>query len=370
VYRKQLKNYIPLSGPATRCPCDGTEGPFRVSLGFTPKWYHDRLGIDFSECWHFDPQYRYDSLMKMRRLLHEKFPTVEHFAPHIEENGVDYQCATLDGVYGSLLIAGIYGMKGYYAADNWPSTSPDDCFSMEDLMPLTPIDLDKNPLFQDLTRQMDYIEGKWGKISGYISYQGVLNNAFRLRGQEIFIDMMEEPEFAHDLFEHITETMLNTAKRVQKRQRDSGFYINMTSNSNCVMNMISPDMYEEFILPCDRRIAGEFERFGIHTCNWNATPYIDKLSKIPDLGYIDMGIDTDMERMRRVFPEARRGVLYSPVKVQNASMEEIEADFRLIAEKLAPCDLILADMETDIPDQRIIDMLKLSDKISAELQNN
>lgn len=362
----RLRNYIPISGPATRQPCDGTEAPFRVSLGFSPLWFHDRLGIDFSRRWHTDPQYRYDTLMEMKALLHEKFPSVENFCPHIE-NGVDYSCATLDGAYGAMLISAIYGLDVHYFKDNWPSTNTADHLTKEQLAAMGPIDLDNNPAFQELMGQMDYIEGKWGKVSGYLNYQGVLNNALRLRGQEIFLDMFDDPDFVHHLFSHIADTMVRAAKRVQARQRASGFDVDLLSNSDCVINMISADMYEEFVLPYDIAISKEFQHFGIHTCNWNATPYIHKLKKIEKMGYIDMGMDTDMQEMRQVFPDARRACLYSPVKVEQLSMEEIEKDLRKIANDLGPCDLVLADMETTIPDQRIQDVLDIADKISSEM---
>ena len=85
------------------------------------------------------------------------------------------------------------------------------------------------------------------------------------------------------------------------------------------------------------------------------------------MGYIDMGMDTDMEEMRRVFPEARRACLYSPVKVEQLSLEEIEQDLRKIAGELGPCDLVLADMETNIPDERIRAVLEIAEKISSEM---
>lgn len=364
---KKLRNYIPISGPATRQPCDGTESPFRLSIGFSPRWYHDRLEIDFSEQWHQDPLYRYTTLIRMKRYLHMKFPDIENFTPHFE-NGVDLSCATLDGVYGAMLISKIYGLTVHYFSDNWPSTDTSQHFSREQLEKLNPFQLEQNPAFQELMHQMDVIESKWGKISGYLNYQGVLNNALRLRGQEIFLDMYDHPMFVHRLFDHITDTMINVAHAVQKRQRDSGFSVNLFSCSNCVINMIAPEMYEEFILPCDIKISKEFEAFGIHTCNWNATSYIPQLSQIERMGYIDMGIETDLVRMKKSFPYARRAVLYSPVKAENAPMDEIEKDFKKIAEELTPCDLVLADLETSISDEKVIKIIKLANNLAKEMK--
>ena len=159
--------------------------------------------------------------------------------------------------------------------------------------------------------------------------------------------------------------MIETVKRVQSRQRASGFPINLLSNSNCVINMISSDMYEEFVLPYDIKISKEFERFGIHTCNWNATPYIDSLRKIPKMGYIDMGMDTDMKRMKEVFPDARRAVLYSPVKIEELSLEEITADLKKIRDDISPCDIVLADIESTTPEDRVRDVLEIVRKLDT-----
>ncbi len=360
----RLRNHIPVGGPATREPCTGNEEDFRVSIGFTPKWFHQRLGIDFSEQWHQDPLYRYGALLQMKALLHEKFPGIDHFKP-AWHNGVEYSCATLSGAYGAMLISLVYGLEVHYYVDNWPSTKTEVHYSKQQLTQLPAIDLDANPAFRQLEEQMDLIENKWGRISGYLNYQGVLNNALRLRGQEIFMDMLDDPGFVKKLFEHICLTTIEVAKRVQQRQRKSGFEIDLISNSNCVINMISPEMYEEFVLPHDIKMSREFQRFGIHTCNWNATPYTYALSHIKKMGYIDMGIDTDMQLMKKVFPDAHRAVLYSPVKLEELSMEEIERDFNKIYRELGPCDLVLADLETTIPDSRVIRILELVDKVNS-----
>ena len=54
----QLRYYIALSSPPTRCDADGTEPFMRPEVGFTPRWFHEFCGIDFSETWHEDTDYR------------------------------------------------------------------------------------------------------------------------------------------------------------------------------------------------------------------------------------------------------------------------------------------------------------------------
>ena len=101
------------------------------------------------------------------------------------------------------------------------------------------------------------------------------------------------------------------------------------------MNMISPRSYKKFVFPHDKKIAEIFERFGVHTCNWNITPYIKVLSELPNLGYIDMGIDSDMRQVKERFLDARRAVLYSPVRLQDSPLEEIRKDMETIARELS-----------------------------------
>ena len=360
----KLRNHIPIAGSGNREPCTGNESPFRVSLGFTPKWYRDRLNMDFSERWHQDPVYRYETLVLMKQYLSRLFPSIENFRPH-EEDGIDYDCASINSIYGSVVISAVYGQEIHYFKDNWPLVSSDCHYTKEELLDFPPFDPETNPAFRALSGQMETIASKWGKIHGYLGYyQGVLNNAMRLRGNGIFLDMVDDPDFVKYLLNRIYKTTVTLVKLVQQRQRESGFPIDQFSSSNCVVNMISPDMYEEFVLPFDMKFASEFARYGIHTCNWNASPYLESMRKIKKMGYFDMGMDTDMAKARELFPEARRAVLYSPVKIGNLSPEEIRRDFEKIREELGPCDIVLADIESTVPNEKVQAVVAIADFIA------
>ena len=352
----QLRNHIPLSGPATREPCDGTEDRLRVSLGFTPLWYRDRLGVDFGEKWHNDPEYRYASLVKMKEYLHLHFPSIPYFEPKYEK-GIEPTCATISGVYGILLISMIYGAKPVYAKDSWPDAKP--IFSLEDLYNLPVIDLDTNEAFQKLSSQMEEISKRWGAIHGYLNYQGVINIATKLRGSELFLDMLDEPETVKAFFKHIADTIFQVSKRVQKRQRESGFAIDLLSMSNCTVSMISPDQYEEFVLPFDIDLSHQYSRFGIHTCNWVADPYLDGIRKIEKVGYLDTGINSDLPRIKAMFPDTRRALLYTPGEFESATTDELKALISKINCEYAPCDIVLADIESTTPDSRVQEFLAL-----------
>lgn len=358
---KQLRNHIPISGPARREPADGSETALRVSLGFEPDWYHRRCGVDFSERWHTDPFYRHETLVRMKDELHRAFPTVTYWDPARQDD-----TWTVSGVYGAYVIPQVFGCRLQYAPDRWPVIIARPGRTLEEWAAVKPEELLGAPIISDLFAQMDAIEGAAGTIHGYLSWQSTINNAFNICEQAIFTDMIDQPELSHSFLALVCEVMIRLAQRAQERQRRSGFAIDQLDISNCVMNMISPRMYRRFILPYDTRVAESFDRFGVHTCNWDVSPYLDELAKLPKVGYLDMGMVSDIRRARSLFPDARRAVMYSPIKLNDAPLEEIETDMRQIYEELGPCDVVMADIQAQTPDSRVNALLKICRALETE----
>ncbi len=352
---KQLISYIAPAAPATRRPADGTESRVRPEIGFTPAWYRQHLDIDFGRPWHTDPAYRYETVVAMREELARRFPNTGI-------GGTGRPIDVLTGAYGACTIAGIYGIPLVYAEDNWPNCQH-QFLSDEEVDALQAPDLGENPFFQELMSQLDWIADKEGRIEGYVNWQGVLNNAQRLRGQQVFMDFHEQPSRARHLLDCVCTTMIDAAQRVHARQLASGVTAGFFTVSNCLVNMISSQQYGEFLLPLDGRIAETFGRIGIHNCAWSADAYMDHYAEVPHLGYIDMGMDSDLRRARETFPDCRRALMYTPMDLANKSDEELRSDFRRIDNEYAPCDVVLADIEAGTPDERIWTVLGLCEEL-------
>ncbi len=356
----QLRSYIAPGAPATRRPCDGTEPPLRIEFGFTPRWYRARLGIDFSERWHLDPQYRRETVVAMKQELNRRFPGLGLGGDAPEDTP-----ANLDGVHGALLFAQAFGMPAEYYADNWPAALPQHLTEAQ-TAELEPPSLPDTPVFAQLLEQMETIAREYGRIEGYLNWQGVLNNAQRIRGPEILTDLMVNPELARRLFDVVTETMIAGMKLVYERQRQSGVTVRHATVSNCFVNMVSPDAYREHLLPCDLRIAEAFEIIGIHNCAWNVDPYIEDYAAVPNLAYVDMGLSSDLNRARELCPNARRALMYTPMDLANKTLEEIHADLRRIHAELGPCDVVMADIDHETPDERVLAVAAMAREIGGQ----
>jgi hypothetical protein len=284
----------------------------------------------------------------MKAELIRAFPGVNYWNPRD-----DRDLATISGVYGIYPIPHAFGIPLIYGDDRWPVLHPEHKLSVQQIERLEAKTVLKSPVVEDIFRQMDIIKANWGVIDGYLNWQGVLNTAFNLRGQEIFIDILEKPDLVRFFFSVITEVMIKLAQSVQEYQRATGFAVDQLSVANCVVNMISPQTYAELVRPFDAQIAESFESFGVHTCEWDITPYIEVLATLPKLGYLDMGMTSDLRRVRETFPETYRAVLYDLVKLEEGSLEEIRTDMEKIFEDLAPCDLVLVAIQASTPDERV-----------------
>jgi len=361
--KQQLISYIAPGAPATRRPASGPLPFLRPEIGFTPKWYRSALGIDFGKKWHTNPEYRRETRMKMYAELERRFPGTA--IGRMDENPVDL----LTGTFGASAIAAIYGVPIRYDEEQWP-TSEHQYFSEDELENLSPPDLDQNPFFRSLMEQVDYIGKREGKIAGFMNWQGVLNNAQRLRGQDIFMDMYLAPERTKHLLDCVCTTMIDAAKKLQQKQKElDPEALSFFTVSNCLVNMVDPDLYEEFLLPFDQKIAESFGAIGIHNCAWSATPYLDHYAKVPKVAYIDMGIDSDLEKTRSLFPETRRAIMYTPMDISNKTSDEISADLELIAKNYGPCDIVAADIEEGTPDYKVVDFIELCNSISKIYQS-
>lgn len=358
---EQLISYIAPAAPATRRPAKGDEPFLRPEIGFTPAWYRASNEIDFGERWHNDVDYRRETVLAMRAELRRRFPGTSI-------GGIDQPDSPLDlltGVYGGTPVAAIFGLPIVYAANNWPNVE-DRYLSLEEVAELEKPDLDTNPFFQGLIKQVDRIIEVEGCCKGFINWQGVINTAMRLRGQELLLDIYDEPGVCKHLFDVITEVMIEATQRLRARQRENGTDYRFMTVSNCSVNMISPQQYHDFLLPCDRRMAEAFDVIGVHNCAWNANPYLELYASLPNLGYVDMGIESDLSRARDLMPATRRSLMYTPMDLANKSEEALRADFERVARDYAPCDIVIADIEADTPDERVCFAIDLCAELSAE----
>ncbi|HEC61743.1 MAG TPA: hypothetical protein ENI27_05755 [bacterium] len=77
-----------------------------------------------------------------------------------------------------------------------------------------------------------------------------------------------------------------------------------------------------------------------------------------------MGVESDLGRAKKAFPYARRAVMYTPMDLADRTMDQIRTDLERVALQYGPCDLVVADIESDTPDERVLAFWKLCNQLS------
>lgn len=356
----QLRYYIAVGAPPLREPATGDEPFMRPEVGFNPSWFHARLGVDFGRKWHLSPEYRLEAALRMKAELRKRFP-----GRNIGESESSRAPDILTGLFGIAVVSQFFGHSIEYSPDKWPVAAGEH-LTDEKAAALAVPDVVNHPCFHAIIRQVEAARKLTGEARGFLNWQGVLNTAFKLRGEQIFIDLIADPALANHILQTVAETMIRGVKALYKVQKELGTEYDFGSVANCTVNMISGEHYRDFVLPHDLSIRRAFGAFAVHNCAWNATPYLEHQSSIPGLGYIDMGIETDLARARRLVPDARRNLLYRSADLKRKSREALRTDFERIAREFAPCDVGLPDIEADVPDEKIIFAMDLCAELSAK----
>jgi len=357
----QLRYYIALAAPPTRTPVDGSEAFVRAEVGFNLLWFTTYCqDVSFSNRWHEDVDYRLQCHDAMSSQIRRRFP-----GRNIGGVNNDKPADLLTGVYGGTVVAGMFNQPIQCFNDTWP-VARGTLLTDAEADSLAAVEPENSAFFQGILKQLDRIEQLTGTIEGYLNWQGVLNTAFRLRGEKMFVDLYDCPQRAEHVFECVATTMIDGMKTLYARQKKAGFDVEFATISNCVVNMISPEHYKEHVLPFDSKIRNKFRNFGIHNCAWVVDPYMEAYATVRDLGYIDMGMTSDFGKAKRLFPDCRRNVLYTSMDMVDKSREDIRADFERIAEELAPCDVGLLNLGPDVSDEQVIFFMDLCEQLSGK----
>ena len=332
--------YIPFSCALLQklVPADQDPG-FAIHYQFIPSWFTARSDLRFGEPWHTDAVYRHRSFLRMAELLNREFPELRLGGEVSEIKG------SISGVQSCALPAAFFGQTILYADGGWPDNEG-RLLTDGETDELEVPDFRSHPAFENLMRQMDQIEREWGVIEGELNFQSVMNTAFRLRGTQLYLDMYDNPQRVHHLFEVIYRMLVDLIREVHDRQTRSGADRSFFVTANCVVNMISRQHYEQFLMPLDRRLSESFPHFGIHNCNWSVDEYVPSYAEIGNLLYLDFGMDSDLTRLGRTFPDTTLTVFY---RLTGKGPREIAADLESIRRSDACSRIYLSAIGADTP---------------------
>jgi hypothetical protein len=337
-----------------------TQRQIPVEVIFAPDWWHHHYGIAFNRTFYFDRDTRIECDQVMRRALHERFGLGEP----------DPQPRPIIGprhVAGGFVIPALLGLEIRFSADAAPWPVPAG-LSREQVLALEVPELGSTWPMRELLADLDNLGAEWGYALGDVDTDGVLNTALHLRGEQLFADFYKDPEVARHLLAVVAETTALVARCFRSHTGSCAVATNRSIlrvdpalylHSNCSVQMVSPALFEEFLLPHELYLAEQLQPYGIHHCGDNLHRFAGAYSRVP-LSFLDVGWGSDVAQVRAAFPGVFLNLRLSPGRMLDASAEEIREDTRCLLRSAGhggPVGVCCINMDAGTPDQNVGAML-------------
>jgi hypothetical protein len=245
--------------------------------------------------------------------------------------------------------------------------------STDALKELRPVDLADSPVGELIIKERRHRIDRYGQATQMIDLASVTNNAFTLRGADLYLDLIADKPLARHYLTVITETM-ETAYRFIRQQ--FGPVISQWSGhesvslGNCNVTMMSPELYVEMIREHDihyvnaaAKILGKPPCCALHHCNVKTEPFARAYSEIPGVELLQGSYLSDIPAIRQAMPHVNFSAMVNPVHLLTHSPEQIAADVEN-AIAAGANDLAVWDIDPDNGPASLADFLDGVDQIA------
>ncbi len=344
--------------------------PLPVDIVFHPSWWHKHAGISFDESFFYDPLRRVEDERKMEEVLYERFGDLGLGEDHLKD------LPQIGAVHlaSGYLLSEMLGCKIEYYED----APPQVICAHKDTLDFEVEEAFRSPAFQRLVGLVDKLKAKYGYVVGDINWGGVLNLAIDVRGEEIFTDMMLEPEKADIYFRKIAQVIDKFVWYIQSNTGSSSISVNRSArlfnypvaiHSECSHTMISEDDYRRFFLPIDQEWSRRHKPYGIHYCGKDPHRMVEAFAEIERLTFLDVGWGGDVALLRKHLSDTFFNIRLNPVDIQKYTYEELKQNIaeRVIASgpDLTKTGLCCVNMDKEVSDSRICEIFQVAEEIKA-----
>lgn len=337
-----------------------------VTFVFHPEWWHKNYGLSFEKEFFYDPDTRVEADLRMRKILNERFGKY-----NIEKEVRLKPRPSIGAVHlaAGYIISEMFGCEIKYTRDSSPQVISKN-ISDEEADKIEPVNFNNNETFQELKKLVEQLKKKFGYVMGDINWQGVLNVALDIRGDDIFIDILKNPKRARRIFNSITETIKYFVNYVKSETGTSSISVNraikfvnpeIDLHSNCSVVMISANTYRDILLEYDIKLAKVLQPYGIHHCGNNMHIYADSYAQVPGVSFFDVGWGSDIAICREKLPKAFLNLRYDPAKIQKAEPGEVKEDINKMLKQLGNSEkngICCINMGWDVPDKNILTVIE------------
>jgi uroporphyrinogen decarboxylase len=151
--------------------------------------------------------------------------------------------------------------------------------------------------------------------------EGPFTDALDLIGEKLFIWLYEYPEDMKRLMDLLASALINFEKHIRSLCRQQRFGISITSDG---AEMLSPQLFKEFVLPYNQKIFNEFQDFKeLHMCG-KIDHLIDLISEMDIDHFNAFGFSSDIKLIReKIFNKYVYSGGISPILLKDGTKSAI-----------------------------------------------
>ncbi len=347
------------------------EIPLPVDIVLAPAWWHKHFSIIFDKDFFFHPVKRVEVERKMEQILYErwgKYGLGKHRNDFRPEVGAVHLAA-------GFLISEMLGCQVDYQENSPPLVIP----ACRDELIINEEAAFRSKPFQSFVQLVDKLKEKYGYLTGDINWGGILNIALDLRGQELFMDMMEKPQEILSSFWQIASVIYHLVTGIQQQTGTSSISVNRNLihlnrpvflHSECSHTMISVNHYEKFLQLFDIEWSRMQRPFGIHYCGKDPHRYAESFAKLPRLDFLDVGWGGDIKILRKYLPMTFLNIRLSPVEIIHQSVDQIRSVIKkLVTDSGNPwlTGICCINMDDQVTDEKITAIFETTMELRTEL---
>jgi len=315
-----------------------------VELVFSPQWWNKNTGITFDRDFFFHPGRRVEDERKMEQYLYEKWGNYGMG----RDRGVDRPEIGAVHLASGFMLSQMMGCKVDYHEAAPPNVN---CLFMEGSDARSITEAFESSVFRDFYQMREELKAKFGYVTGDVNWSGILNIALDLRGQELFIDMIENEQECASFISAIAGIVEKFTDGLHSASNSTSVSVNrnvvnfekpILLHSECSLTMVSEELYRQYLLPYDIKWSRKNQPFGIHYCGRDPHRFAGAFSEIPGLAFLDVGYGGDVAMLRSSLPDTFFNLRLSPVLLGRSTAGEVRETIRTLVQQSG--DLLLTGL--------------------------
>ncbi len=280
----------------------------KIQASVSKGWLNKNGGFVFPDLYYLDPVFRFEQDQKIDRFVRDRFPGYAIYnmesnlvqARYVNENQI-----LVGAIQPNMILAAVLGARFSFfeKTDSDVLGKPLENISSSSELP-SPESITEHPFILELDRQINGIRENhpglrvippffWDE-SGRATIHGVITTSLKLTGDNIMTIMMADPELAHAIHQWIVDAYVVLISHFAAAGKVPVTSVHV---GECAGTMISPETYQEFVVPYISQLGDKLGPVRLHSCGLS-DHLIEPASHIRNLKIFDTGSRTSLAKVR------------------------------------------------------------------------